>query len=132
MVAAADWSEEVLEIYAANFAHPVLCLDLADVGASVQALRPLGPFDLVQISAPCTDFSQAGKGVEGAAAFVTVTCTRIAIALGAPTIIYENVPRALASAAWREAATLLSSRGFTWTQSLVDARFCGVPQRRVR
>ena len=133
MVAAAvDTWDEALAVYAANLDHPILDIDLSVVEPAVLALRALGPFDVVQVSAPCVDFSTSGKGVEGPAAQLTVTCTRVALALGAPCIIFENVPRVLKSMAWREATHLLDDASFSWAGSVLDAQHCGVPQRRKR
>jgi site-specific DNA-cytosine methylase len=132
VAAAVDTWDEAIAVYAANFDHPILDIGFLIVEPALLALRALGPFNVVQISAPCVDFSTFGKGVEEPAAQLTVTCTRIALALGAPCIIFENVPRVLLSEAWRE-ATCLSDRGtFSWAGAVLDAQHCGVLQRRKR
>ena len=132
VAAAVDVWGAALEVYAANFDHPVLRLDLSQVDRAVLALRALGPFDMAQVSAPCTDFSSSGKRVEGQAAQLTVTCTQIVMRLGIPCVIYENVPRVLSSHAWAAAEQVLEEHGFSWAGAILDAQHCGVPQRRRR
>ena len=105
-------------------------MDLLQVEEVHAALKPFLPLHSVQIPSPCTDFSTAGKGAEGENAFVTVTATMIALKLGVPLILYENLPRMLQSKAWSMAAALLAAAGYVWSSVVVNAIDCGVPQNR--
>ena len=87
-----EWDRDIATWCRKNIHAPVLTLDLLQVKEVHTALLLFLPLHSVQISSPCTDFSMAGKGVEGESAFVTVTATMIAVKLGVPLILYENVP----------------------------------------
>ena len=132
-VTAVELRDDAAAIYAANHPrHRVLQLDLSDVAAACARLRALGPFDLVQWSPPCVDFSRSGRGIEGPAAELTVHAATIIANLQPRSFVMENVARTLASDAWRRASTILRAHGYAFRDALVDARDCGVPQRRKR
>ncbi len=64
IVAAFDYWNPALEVYRANFRHPVFNKDLADVPAAVKAIRSFEP-EIIVGGPPCQDFSNAGKRSEG-------------------------------------------------------------------
>jgi DNA (cytosine-5)-methyltransferase 1 len=127
-----EWDRDIATWCRKNIHALVLTLDLLQVKEVHAALLPFLPLHSVQISSSCTDFLTAGKGVEGESAFVTVTATMIAVKLGVPLILYENVPRMLTSKAWSMAAALLAAAGYIWSSVVVNAIDCGVPQNRRR
>ena len=132
-VIAVELSDIAAAVYAANHPeHQLLQLDLADTHAAAARLSALGPFDLVQWSPPCTDFSSSGRGIEGPAAELTVQAAALIAELQPRSFIMENVARTLRSGAWQRAAAILRAHGYAFRDALVDAQDCGVPQRRRR
>ena len=54
-----NW-DKALDVYCANFNHPVFEADLNDVEGSVESIAPFAP-DMIIGGPPCQDFSSAGK-----------------------------------------------------------------------
>ena len=133
VTAAVELDATAAAVHAANLpAHTVLRVDLSDIGSAVKALVRHGPWDVCQLSAPCTDFSAAGRRVEGAAAELTLHGLEIAERLGIPTLVFENVVEVRGSATWEKARVLMRRGGYHVQEAVVDAQHFGVPQRRER
>lgn len=133
VVAGFDNWDPALDIYNKNLDHPAFKLDLGDVQASIQRLKPyMEDVDLIVGGPPCQDFSSAGKRVEADRADLTEKFAEIVCALAPTTFVMENVERAQSARAFRNAVTTLSRAGYGITEVVLDAAFCGVPQKRKR
>ena len=131
VVSAYDNWDKALTVYRANFDHDVHELDLSDVQAAIEHVVSDSP-DVVIGGPPCQDFSSAGKRRERANANLTKCFARIATAAAPEVIVMENVPRARLSASYAEAKSILENQGYGITETVLDASYCGVPQRRKR
>ena len=128
-----DVDRAALKLYRARHAHPAIELDLSDVSSAVQAIREVGPIDLLAGSPPCTDFSSAGHREERTrVAGLTVDFARIAVSLRVPCVLLENVPELLRSQAWAEARDVLVGGGYSLIVLRVNAAACEVAQIRRR
>ena len=84
VVAAVEKDSVLADLYRANHGHTVLELDLMNHAHAAHVLRQHGPFDMVQLSPPCVDFSVSGRCIEGRAAWLTVTAALLILDLGVP------------------------------------------------
>lgn len=133
VVAGFDNWDPALDIYNRNLDHPAFKLDLGDVEASIERLKPyMSHVDLIVGGPPCQDFSSAGKRVEADRADLTEKFAEIVCALSPTTFVMENVERAQSARAFRNAVTTLSRAGYGITEVVLDASLCGVPQKRKR
>lgn len=119
------------EIYEQNFNHKVWDIDLSDVSKSINEISKLKP-DLIAGGPPCQDFSSAGKRDENLGrADLTICYAKIIMGVKPEWFLMENVDRAAKSNAFKEAKKLLST-SYGLTEVILDASFCGVPQKRKR
>ena len=131
VVAAFENWDPAIAVYKANLPHPVFKQDLSDVASTVEAIKQIGA-EMIIGGPPCQDFSHAGKRSEGHRADLTVAFARIVTSLQAEWFVMENVDRAQASLAFREAQDLFRRARYGLTTIVLDASLCGVPQRRKR
>lgn len=123
--------EPARTVYDANFDHPVVDLDLADVKKSVETVRKERP-DIIMGGPPCQEFSCAGSRVEGERAQLTVSFANIIETVQPKWFVLENVQGIRNSAAWAKAKKMLSEAGYGITESVLNAAYFGVPQKRKR
>lgn len=128
---ACDNWDKAVEIYRENFDHPVAQMDISNVFAVANKIRPLG-IDGIVGGPPCQDFSSAGKRKEGDRANLTKSFADIISAIGPRFFVMENVARARSSSAYRVASEYLRDAGYGLTEVVLDASRCGVPQKRKR
>jgi DNA (cytosine-5)-methyltransferase 1 len=131
VVAAFDNWDAAIEVYRANLPHPIFKQDLSEVASSAQEVRKFNP-NIIVGGPPCQDFSHAGKRSEGDRANLTVSFSEIVVSVRVEWFVMENVDRAQASSAFREAQALFRRAGYGLTTVVLDASLCGVPQRRKR
>lgn len=133
IVAACDAWEKARNVYLDNIkGHPYLLLDLSDVEAAVEAIRPFQP-EVIIGGPPCQDFSSAGKRDEdGGRGDLTISFARIVAQVAPPFFVMENVPRTAKSRKQEEAERILKSAGYGLTKTIADASLHGAPQRRKR
>lgn len=129
--AAFEYWDAAIECYQANFTHPVIKQDLSDVPASISAIKKLKP-DMIIGGPPCQDFSHAGKRDEGDRASLTAAFVGIIEGVRPKYFIMENVDRASKSKTYLEARELLKRAGYGLNERVLNASYCGVPQRRKR
>jgi len=128
-----DHDAAALAVYRANHKHETRQMDLGDVEGAVEAIRGVGPIDVLSGSPPCTDFSSAGGRVEREThAGLTVAFAKIAVAVRPRVVMLENVPELLRSCAWSEASALLVGAGYSLVVLRINAAACGVAQVRRR
>ncbi len=131
IVAAFDNWDAAINVYRQNFAHPVIKQDLAASRdyALFQAFSP----NIIIGGPPCQDFSHAGKRDEnGGRADLTISFAEIVCATQPQFFVMENVERAVTTQRYKAAMTMLSRAGYGLTLRVLDASYCGVPQKRKR
>lgn len=125
-----NW-EPAVRTYEKNFTHPVYKNDLSDEGmvAIVDDLKP----EIIIGGPPCQDFSSAGHRDEtrGRAA-LSKTYTDIVSTAKPKYFVMENVPRIRLSETYQYVREKLKSVGYGLTEKIMDASYCGVPQKRKR
>lgn len=132
VVAAFDKWEAALHVYNTNFDHPAKQLDLTDVSHCVETITALSP-DMIIGGPPCQDFSSAGKRDEdNGRGDLTVNYAEIISAIKPPVFVMENVDRIVKTNKLVEAKRLFSEAGYGLSFRILDASYCGVPQKRKR
>lgn len=132
VVAAYDNWAAALSVYSKNFSHPAEMLDLSDVKRSVEMISSHNP-DFIIGGPPCQDFSSAGKRDENnGRGNLTVDYARIVCSVRPEWFVMENVARIVKTEKLVEAKAFFRKAGYGMSQMVLDASFCGVPQRRKR
>lgn len=123
--------DAAISCYKKNFTHPVENVDLSDVKNATNIISKYQP-QIIIGGPPCQDFSGAGNRVEGDRADLTVAYAQIVKKIMPQYFVMENVERAASSVAYKKARKILKSAGYGLTEKVLDASFCGVPQKRKR
>ncbi len=132
VVSAYDKWEAALNVYHHNFEHFAGKLDLNDIDESVRIVSCDNP-DMIIGGPPCQDFSSAGKRNEdGGRGDLTVCFAEIVSRIKPEWFVMENVARITKTQKLVEAKRLFKQVGYGLTQQVLDASFCGVPQKRKR
>lgn len=132
IVAAYDKWPAALSVYNHNFSHTASDLDLSNVFESVHEISKYAP-DMIIGGPPCQDFSSAGQRNEnGGRGDLTIQYARIISIIKPQWFVMENVDRITKTQKLIEAKEIFKSAGYGLTQQVLDASYCGVPQRRKR
>ncbi|MBR1469519.1 MAG: DNA cytosine methyltransferase [Prevotella sp.] len=132
VVAAYDKWEAALNVYRLNFGHPAEEMDLSDVQASATAICRFEP-DMIIGGPPCQDFSSAGKrNEEGGRGDLTIHYAQIISLVRPKWFVMENVERIIKTQKLIDAKTIFKEAGYGLSQRVLDASYCGVPQKRKR
>lgn len=132
IVAAYDKWPVALNVYRDNFNHHVGELDLSKVEESVDEISAYHP-DMIIGGPPCQDFSSAGKRDEdNGRGDLTVNFAEIVSRVKPIWFVMENVSRIIRTNKLAEAKLIFKEAGYGLTQQVLDASFCGVPQKRKR
>ena len=129
--AAFEYWDVAAKCYEDNFDHPVFQIDLSDIENSVKVITPFHP-DMIIGGPPCQDFSHAGKRIEAERAGLTGSFANIIKNILPPYFVMENVDRAEKSNAYAYARSTFKDAGYGLTEIVLDASYCGVPQKRKR
>jgi DNA (cytosine-5)-methyltransferase 1 len=97
----------------------------------------LDAIDLLVGGTPCQSFSVAGlrKGLDDPRGNLMLTYLAIADRFKPRWLVWENVPGVLSSNGGKDFATFLgglAELGYGFAYRILDAQYCGVPQRRRR
>jgi DNA (cytosine-5)-methyltransferase 1 len=130
VIAAFDHWQPVIDVYKANFMHPIFNVDLSEI-KDYSFFSQWNP-DVIIGGPPCQDFSDAGKRTEGEKANLTYKFSEIVTRIKPRFFVMENVPRARTSEAFSKAKEQYKKAGYGLTEVLLDANKCGVPQKRKR
>lgn len=131
VLAAFDKWKPAIEIYKANFDHPIHDADLSEPKYTNQIID-LNP-ELIIGGPPCQDFSSAGKRDDTLGrADLTITYAKIVSDVKPKFFIMENVERIKKSNILNQAIDIFVAAGYGITIKVLDASFCGVPQARKR
>jgi DNA (cytosine-5)-methyltransferase 1 len=131
VVAAYENWKVAANCYEQNFDHPIFQLDLSNVAEASKHIKHFKP-DMIIGGPPCQDFSHAGTRNEGDRASLTTSFANIVKNIKPTWFLMENVDRALSSKAYAEAKSIFTKAGYGLTERVLDASYCGVPQKRKR
>jgi len=132
IVAAFDKWDAALAVYRMNFNHSVEEMDLSNVQASAIAIDSFEP-DMIIGGPPCQDFSSAGKRDEdGGRGNLTINFAQIVSYVRPKWFVMENVARIEKTQKLIDAKKILKKAGYGLSQHVLDASYCGVPQKRKR
>ena len=130
VVAAFDNWNPAVKTYQQNFNHPIHDTDLSVANTEIiQQYKP----DLIIGGPPCQDFSSAGKRNEDLGrADLTLRFAKLIQQIMPEHFIMENVDLAQKSKAYQNAKFVLEKSGYKIKEIVLNAAYCGVPQRRKR
>lgn len=132
IVAAYDKWEAALRVYCDNFSHEAKELDLGNVVVSSSIISQQNP-DMIIGGPPCQDFSSAGKRDEdGGRGDLTIDFAQIISSVRPKWFVMENVARIVKTQKLIMAKKILKDAGYGLSQHILDASYCGVPQKRKR
>lgn len=131
IIEAFDNWDPAIRTYEKNFNHPIRKADLADE-SMIDVVSGLLPKIIIG-GPPCQDFSSAGHRDEtlGRAA-LSKTYTDIVSTAKPKYFVMENVPRIRLSKTYQYVREELKRAGYGLTEKILDASYCGVPQKRKR
>ena len=132
VAAAYDYWPPACELYRANFpSHPIFEIDLREED-SWQKIKTYNP-DMIIGGPPCQDFSSAGKRDETLGrADLTIVFSKIVSFVKPKYFLMENVDRAYKSKVYAVSKDIMSNANYGLTDIILDASYCGVPQKRKR
>ncbi len=130
IVAAYDRWGAAVDIYRANFDHPVFKVDLYqdDVIKGIRDAKP----DIIIGGPPCQDFSIAGARLRGERANLTIRYANIIADIKPKWFVMENVYNIERMDVLPEALEIFQKAGYGLTKRVLNASLCGVPQIRRR
>jgi len=125
-----NW-KPAIEIYQANFNHPVFETDLSQV-SDYTIFSDLQP-DMIIGGPPCQDFSSAGKRNENnGRGDLTVSFAEIVTNVRPEWFVMENVERILKTQKLKQAKVMFAEAGYGLSEMVLDASYCDTPQIRKR
>jgi DNA (cytosine-5)-methyltransferase 1 len=130
VLAAYDNWDTAINIYGANFRHPVHKADLNDAGV-IEQIRALNP-DMIIGGPPCQDFSIAGIRNMGERANLTVRFANIVTEIRPTWFVMENVYNIERMPILPKTLQIFNTAGYGITVRILNASHCGVPQARRR
>jgi DNA (cytosine-5)-methyltransferase 1 len=128
---ACDAWQPALDVYRRNLGPDAARVDLSEPTPLIRKLMKLAP-DLIAGGPPCTEFSSAGKRVEGEQAKLMARFADVVLACRPRWFVMENVSRARNSSIFRKVRRRFERAGYGLTEEILDASHCGIPQRRRR
>lgn len=132
IVAAYDNWNPALNVYKANFDHLAENLDLSNPQYSADEISAHNP-DMIIGGPPCQDFSSAGKRNEdNGRGDLTVNFAEIISIIKPEWFVMENVSRITKTQKLLDAKQIFKQCGYGLSQHILDASYCGVPQKRKR
>ncbi|MFH1799412.1 MAG: DNA cytosine methyltransferase [Candidatus Omnitrophota bacterium] len=133
LIGAFDNWRPAVDVYRANFkGHEIHEVDLSKTDECIKIIKKLKP-DIIIGGPPCQDFSHAGKRNEDLGrGDLTVSFAKIVSSVKPQWFVMENVDRILSSRKIRIVYEKLKKAGYGLTCTILDASFCGVPQKRKR
>lgn len=124
-----NWNAAV-EIYKANFSHPIYKMDLSSENPTplIKSLKP----DIIIGGPPCQDYSIAGKREMGKRANLTIKFGEIVSQVKPTWVVFENVYNIERFSTLAKMKEILTNAGYGFSTRILDASLCGVPQKRKR
>ena len=131
VVAAFDNWKPAVEVYKANFKHPITQIDLNEdeVFDLIRGEKP----DVIVGGPPCQDFSIAGgRDFSGKRANLTLRFAEIVIDTKPKYFVMENVYNIQGTPVLSQILEQFSEAGYGLTHGVFDASLMNVPQKRKR
>lgn len=126
-----NW-QAAINVYRANFNHPINQIDLSDVEGASQHILQYHP-QMIIGGPPCQDFSSAGKRDEdNGRGDLTLSYANIISSIHPDWFLMENVSTITKTRKLAEAKEIFKAANYGLTQVILDASLCGVPQKRKR
>ncbi len=131
VVAAFDNWKPAVEVYKANFNHPITLIDLGEEEA-LDLINKENP-DVIIGGPPCQDFSIAGgRDFNGNRANLTLRFAEIVINTTPSYFVMENVYNIEGTPVLNRVLEQFSNAGYGLTHGVFDASLMNVPQKRKR
>ena len=130
IVGAFDNWDAAVEIYKANFKHPIYKTELSNADY-IPTIKELNP-DLIVGGPPCQDYSIAGKREMGKRANLTIKFGEIVSQVKPTWVVFENVYNIERFPTLPQLKNILMNAGYGISTKVLDASLCGVPQKRKR
>jgi len=124
-----NW-QPAIDIYKANFSHPIYDSDLYSDEA-LSHIRNLNP-EMIIGGPPCQDFSIAGNREIGKRGNLTIRYAEIIATIKPEWFVMENVYNIERMPVLPKAIEIVKKAGYGITMQVLDASLCGVPQSRQR
>ena len=132
VLAGFDFWDDAIAVYEKNFTHPAIKQDLMDIANASLKIKSYSP-EIIVGGPPCQDFSSAGKRDENnGRGDLTVSYAKIISTVRPEWFVMENVERIRKTQKLNEAVGIYKEAGYGLTSTVLDASFCGVPQKRKR
>lgn len=129
--AAFDNWQPAIDVYQANFTHPIIDLDLSKL-KDLEVFKRYVP-EIIIGGPPCQDFSSAGKRDESLGrADLTIKFAEIIKFVKPKWFVMENVERITKSQILQDAVKIYESVGYGLTAKTLNASYYNVPQTRKR
>ncbi len=132
VVAGYDNWPAAIKVYSRNFSHPISQLDLSDTAKASEQIRAYRP-DMIIGGPPCQDFSSAGlRNEDNGRGNLTLSYAEIIANIKPEWFVMENVATITKTRKLASARETFKRAGYGLTQTVLDASYCGVPQKRKR
>ncbi len=132
VVAGYDNWPAAIKVYHRNFSHPISQLDLSDTAKASEQIREYRP-DMIIGGPPCQDFSSAGlRNEDNGRGNLTLSYAEIIANIKPKWFVMENVATITKTRKLASAKEIFKLAGYGLTQTVLDASYCGVPQKRKR
>lgn len=130
ILAAFDNWQPAINVYSKNFKHQVFNCDLSKENSNIYI--DVSP-DVIIGGPPCQDFSSAGKRDEDLGrGDLSIKFAEMVAKIKPKWFVMENVDRFTKSKKYVEFRQILKSSSYGLTEKILDASYCGVPQKRKR
>lgn len=132
ILAGLDNWKPAIEVYKANFNHPVIEQDLGNEQETIKIIQKFSP-EIIIGGTPCQDFSSAGKqNINGGKAVLTNHFANVVCEIKPKWFVMENVERIVKNDIYHDIRKQFSDNGYGLTAMTLNASLCGVPQKRSR
>lgn len=130
IMAAYDFWNIAVETYNKNFSHKAINKDINML--TIEEIAQYAP-DIIIGGPPCQDYSSAGKRDEslGRAVLTKIFAEKVC-GFKPQWFVMENVDRIVKSTNLDEVKKIFKKMGYGLTEIILNASFCGVPQKRKR
>lgn len=126
-----NW-KPAIEIYQANFSHPIFEQDLSNENEVFRTIQEFSP-DIIIGGPPCQDFSSAGKrDITLGRANLTYHFANIISRIKPQWFVMENVTQIRKSHILKDIIEQFITQKYGLSSVILNASFCGVPQARTR
>jgi DNA (cytosine-5)-methyltransferase 1 len=126
-----NW-KPAIEVYQANFNHPIFEQDLSNENEFLSKIQEFSP-DVIIGGPPCQDFSSAGKrDITLGRANLTYNFANIVCHVKPEWFVMENVTQIKKTHILKDIIEQFITQKYGLSSVILNASFCGVPQARTR